>query len=208
MSLFHALILTHLRVLFWYNPPMKIIYKEVRQGTKFLIRYPKKNDGMQMHKYINNLSKEKTFIYLQGENISLKKEKEYLKEELKRIKNKQTVYLVCEINSEIIGAANIDLEEGASSHVGVLGISILNGYRNYGIGKKLQELIINEARINLPNLKFITLTVFEDNIVAINFYKKFGFKEFGKLPKAIFHNGIYKDQIYLYKNIKKFISSY
>jgi RimJ/RimL family protein N-acetyltransferase len=181
---------------------MKINSKgKTKNGLEFVIRYPEQKDAVKMQTYINNLSKEKTFIYLQGENISLKKEKEYLKEELKRIKNKQTVYLICEVRSEIIGAANIDLEEGASNHVGVLGISILNGYRNEGIGKKLLDLIIDEVKNKLPNLKIITLTVFEDNIVASNIYKKIGFTQYGKLPKAILHNGIYKDQVYLYKNV-------
>ena len=64
------------------------------------------------------------------------------------------------------------------------------------------KLILEEAEKNLPKLRIITLEVFENNPVAQEMYKKFGFREFGKLPEGIAYKGQYIDRIYMYKKIR------
>jgi len=156
-----------------------------------------------MHKYINKLSVEKTFIDFQGEEISLKEEKEYLKDELKRIKNLQSVLLLVILDSKIIGLSNIDLGEGSSSHEGIMGISILKEYRNDGIGKILLIKTIKEAEKNLKNLKLITLNVFDNNQIAYDMYIKLGFSEFGRLPNGVKYKGNYYDRIFMFRSFSK-----
>ncbi len=181
---------------------MKIIHKGItKTNIKYVIRYPEKRDAKKMHKFINILSQEKTYIFLQGEKISLKDEEKYLNEQLEGITKKQSIELIAEADSNIIGVSSIHLGEGATSHEGTFGISITREYRNEGIGKSLLDLTIKEAKKILPSLKIITLAVFENNEIAINIYEKFGFKEYGRLPKGILHKGKYIDHVYMYKNI-------
>lgn len=62
----------------------------------------------------------------------------------------------------------------------------------------IRELLSVEK--NLP-IKIVELSVYQNNPLAKELYEKFGFKQFGKLPKGIKHRGIYVDHIYMYKNV-------
>lgn len=182
----------------------KIVFKgKTKNGIPYIIRYPGKNDAHLMHAYINSLSKEKTYILFQGEEISLKNETRYLKDKLKKTKNKKCVQLCVFCKNKIVGIADIDLKDRVQGHQGVLGISLQKEFRGEGIGKKLMSLIIEEAVKNLPELKIIILAVFDNNLLAIEMYKKFGFQEYGKLPKGIKHNSQYVDEVFMFKKVKK-----
>ena len=64
-------------------------------------------------------------------------------------------------------------------------INVIFGYQKQGIGSKLITAAINSVKeyFNQNNLKLrkIYLFVSEDNLVAQNFYKKFGFKQEAKI---------------------------
>jgi RimJ/RimL family protein N-acetyltransferase len=167
------------------------------------IRKPKKSDLMGLLKYINELSKEKTFIYQQGEQITKKQEEKWLNNQLNAIRKKQAVYLVA-VNKEkeILGVTSIGLKRTVSSHIGSLGISVSKKARGKGLGEKLLREIIKEAKTNLKGLKVIRLEVFGNNKIAKSLYKKVGFKEHGRLPKGLKHRGKYVDDIFMHKNIK------
>ncbi len=181
----------------------KIIFEGVStKGNNYFIRYPNSKDAEKMNEYINILSADKTFVRYQGQKFSLKEEKIYLKDSLKRIKDQQAVQLLVFSGNQIIGISSIDLSDGAQSHEGTLGISILNSYRNEGIGKVLLELVLKEAEIKIPDLKIVTLSVFGNNPIAIKFYEEFGFKEYGRLPKGIFYNKKFEDNVFMYKTLR------
>ena len=180
----------------------KIIHKGIStKGKSFLICYPNQTDGLNMYNFINGLSEEKTYVILQGVKISLKYESEFLKEKLKQVKNNQSVQLLVLIDSKIIGVSYIDLLEGATNHVGNLEISLLEGFRNEGIGKILLGLSLKEAKTNLYNLKIVITSVFKNNKAAYNLYRKSGFREYGILPKGIIYKNKFVDHVFLYKII-------
>ena len=56
-------------------------------------------------------------------------------------------------------------------------ISVINGFRNQGLGTYVIQILMGRAQIF--GLKVIFLEVRESNKVAINFYKKLNFKEVG-----------------------------
>ena len=175
-----------------------IIYKD----EKILIRYPQKDDLRQMWKYINTLSKEKTFIRFQGEEISLKEEKEYLNKLLKNIKAKKSIQLSVYSNNQLVGSSTLELGDKIERHIGLFGITIAKEFRGQGIGRLLMDLTLKEAQKNLPGLKIIKLGVFANNHKAFDMYKKAGFLEYGRLPKGILTgNKELIDHIYMYKFI-------
>lgn len=166
-----------------------------------LIRYPNSTDAEIMCNYINTLSEEKTYITYQGEKIELIDEEIYLKDQLNRIVKKESVQLFLFVNGKLAGISSIDLGKRVGEHVGIFGISIIKEYRGKGMGKLLMELTLKEAKENLPKLKIVTLEVMAINSNGIEMYKKFGFKEYGKLPEGNKYKGEYVDVRSMYKKI-------
>ncbi len=77
--------------------------------------------------------------------------------------------------------------------LGVINFKIINDMAELGLHKnpaktKVGKILLNEAinyAFNNLNIKKIILYVLEDNIKAINLYKKFGFKEIDKKDNII-----------------------
>ncbi len=182
--------------------PGKIIFEgETDGGNGFVIRYPKPDDVRMLHRYINNLSKEQTYVTFQGETISLKKEQEFLDYQLNRIDQKQAVLLLLDVDGVVEGVAGIDLNDHTSSHVGVMAISMSKDFRGQGIGGLFLDKLIDEAKKCLSDMKLITLSVFAVNKAAINLYQRFGFNEYGRLPGGIVYRDKFVDQIEMCKEV-------
>jgi ribosomal protein S18 acetylase RimI-like enzyme len=86
------------------------------------------------------------------------------------------------------------MKDQRESHVGEFGISIRKEYRGIGIGKRLMKTTLNLAKRRLRP-KIIRLSVFENNKIVQNLYKKFGFKKVAKIPKQIQYKGKLTDEI-------------
>lgn len=102
-----------------------------------------------------------------------------LKNELENI---NSYYIICKLNDEIVGFAGISI---------ILDIAELNNivikksYRGSGISKLLLENLIDISKKN--NCQKLNLEVSSKNIVAINLYKKYNFKQVG-LRKNYYKN--------------------
>jgi len=181
----------------------KIVFEGLsKNGNKIVICYPMKDDAQVCCDYINALSKEKTFIRFQGEQVNLEYESKYLNTQLEKIIKKQGVTLLAFCSDKLIGHSSVDMKDKTEGHEGVFGISIAKEYRGEGIGKKFMQLVLEEAEKNIPQLRIITLGVFGDNPLAKSIYEKFGFKEYGRLPKGSLHKEKYVDHILMYRNVK------
>lgn len=165
-----------------------------------LVRYPEISDIKVMCDYINTLSKEKTYITWQGEEIKLKDEEKYLKSQLEKFKKSQSVQLLLFVDNKLSGISSVDMKERIQSHVGTFGITIIKEHRGKGLGKLLTKLVFDEVK-KLKSLKIITLEVFAENEKAIKMYEKFGFKEYGKLPLGNQYKGKLIDDILMSKFI-------
>lgn len=181
----------------------KVVFEgKTEKGLDVIIRYPKKTDVKIMFDYINTLSKEQTFIRFQGEQISFEEEEKFISSMLKKIAANTGVQLLVFHKNQLIGVSDITMKDRVEKHEGVLGITIAKDFRGQGIGKLLIEQILKEAIKSLPQLRIITLGIFENNPTALNLYKKFGFVEYGRLPKGLIHKGSYIDHIYMYKVVR------
>jgi RimJ/RimL family protein N-acetyltransferase len=167
----------------------------------FTIRYPKASDWKKLWTFINQLSQEKTYITYQGETISQTQEKKYLKGILQQIAAKQAIQLVVEINGQIVGSANFNLKPRSENHLGVIGISILDGFRGKGIGSTLLSKLLLEAKLKLPTAKIALLQVMSNNETAQQLYAKMGFIQCGCIPNGERHRGKFVDTILMYKNV-------
>jgi len=175
--------------------------KVIFQNKKIVIRYPNKYDAKPMQDYINVLSLEKTFIRYQGEQQSFEEEQKYLDGLLTKISKNNAVVLLAFSGNKLIANSQIDMKDKTEKHIGVFGISVAKENRGKGIGKILMENVLKEAEKNISELKIIILSVYANNSLAQNMYKKFGFSEYGRLPKGICRKGDYEDEILLYKEV-------
>jgi len=87
---------------------MKIVYKGLtKSGQKLIIRYPEVGDLLQVWRYLNKISTEKTFITYQGEKVSKKDEKNWLDKNIKAIRQKKAVRLFVFIDGKLSGVSDI-----------------------------------------------------------------------------------------------------
>ena len=180
-----------------------MMYKfTTKTGKEITIRQPKMSDLKATLKYINKLSKERTFITVQGEQRTLKEEREYIAGFIKNDKKKKGVHLMAFHKKELISLTGIDLHNNVENHIGEYGIAVAKDFRSVGLGKLMTKLILAEAKQEIRGLKIVQLKAFSINKRAINLYKKSGFKEYGRLPKGILYKGKYIDDILMYKNIR------
>lgn len=131
---------------------------------------------------------------------TLEEEKIWLEETLQNVKEKREVFLVAKEKNKVIGSSEVKLRKGRENHIGELGISIRKEYRGKGLGTKLMAEILKEARKELKP-KIIRLSVFSENTIAQNLYKKFGFKKVARVPKQLEYKGKLTDEIIMIKEL-------
>ena len=180
-----------------------IIFQTTTKTDKNItFRYPTIDDLQILTYYINKLSTEKTFINFQGEQQTLKEEKKWLTEKVKKIKKHECVSILAFVNNKLIGSSEINLNGLSIKHIGSFGITIDVDYRGEGIGKLLMGLVIKESIKNMQDLKIIKLECFASNPIAPNLYKKMGFIEYGRLPSGLKRQGGFVDEVLMYKLVK------
>ncbi len=176
------------------------------QGKKIKISKPSIKDLKRIKNfqdYINSLVKEEAQIG-RNKKISLKEEKEWLLKLLKGMKQGKIVLLIVEDNNKIIGNTSIGLGKERQNHIGDFGIAIRKGYRGMGIGSYLMKEIIKLAQKELkPKPRIIQLSVFSTNKLAIELYKKYGFKRVAKIPDQFSYKGKLISEVVMLRYLKK-----
>jgi len=105
------------------------------------------------------------------------------------------IHLVAAEGPKIAGWCDITRGINGEVHVGHLGMGVLNEFRGQGIGRRLMETAIAQARV--LRLEKIELQVFTANIPAMALYKKLGFVEEGLRKRARLVDGVYDDILLL-----------
>lgn len=88
---------------------MKKVFEGKIKQLNILIRYLEKRDVVEMHRYINELSKEKTYITFQGEAITHDEERKYVNEQVEKIAGKESVILVVLNDTKLVGTTHLIL---------------------------------------------------------------------------------------------------
>lgn len=165
------------------------------------IRGLKQDDVTEMLSFINEISKEETYIRLQGEQLTVDEEIRYVDDFIRRIGEGSAVKLLAFNGTELIGVADVYLKDKIEKHIGVFGITIKKEWRGKGIGQELMKKTLAEATQKIKGLKIIELGVFANNPIAKKMYEKMGFVEYGRLPGGIKHRGEFVDHLYMYKQV-------
>ena len=186
------------------EPGQRIKTITSKSGKEIILRHPIMDDVDGMLAYINEISKEDTYITFSGEKISRDEEVRFLKNALERINEGNLIVISAYCDGLLIGVCHVERNMAGrkrTHHVGKVGISIRKAYRNDGIGKTMLQSLIGLARERL-NLRILTLNVYEPNIRAHKLYQSLGFSEYGKLPGGILYRGEYVEEIEMYKPLR------
>jgi RimJ/RimL family protein N-acetyltransferase len=107
------------------------------------------------------------------------------------IKNRNPHFVALD-GPNVVGWCDIlRVERHAMAHSGVLGIGLVKGYREKGIGRALIDAAL--ARARKTGFTRVELTVREDNLRGIRLYRKVGFVPEGRKRNAFRVDGRYYD---------------
>ena len=126
---------------------------------------------------------------------------EYLK---KQTESPDGIEILAFVDGKIAGAAGIEAHDHSSKirHRADFGISVDRDFWGLGLGNALTDACIACAR--KAGFKQLELAVVSDNEKALNLYKKKGFVEYGRNPRAFLsrYTG-YQELIYMYKVLEE-----
>ncbi len=171
---------------------------EARDGRKVTLRTPTWEDLDDMLDFINSLDEEEAMILMETKQTR-DQEVDWLARALSNMEKDRQVRVVAEVDGKMVGQCEVALGAGRKSHVGTLGISVKQGYRDVGIGQELmREAERHGGRLGLEK---ILLEVFATNDRAIHVYEKIGYRVVGCVPGEVKYKGEYVDGVYMYKLI-------
>ena len=165
--------------------------KTARDGRAWTLRPGRPTDGRALARLFADVRKEGRWLITTPGSISEPSEAFWISE---LIRANEHLALVAEADGEAIGNVLVSVDRGvATEHIGVLSITIAEGWRDVGIGSELVAAAQRWARER--GLRKITLGVFPDNERAIAVYEKRGFVREG-LRRQQFRSGeIYRDEV-------------
>ncbi len=169
-----------------------------KDGREVILRTLKWVDLDDALEFINSLIREGAKI-LANKEKTREQEINWLAENLKKLEKGQHIFIVAEVGGKMVAGCEITPSFGRMSHLGSLGISIMDGYRGIGIGTDLMKEAEKHA-IHM-RLKSVKLEVFENNEPAIALYEKRGYKITGRVPCAIHYKGEYIDSLIMTKKL-------
>lgn len=182
---------------------LKFTPKEVclKNGKTVLIRQAELIDADDLLQCVKNYIPTSNYVpKLEHEiKLSVAQEVEWIHSFLK---NENSLLLVAEYESQIIG--NIDLagsQRKIMEHTAVIGMGMLEKFRNSGLGTFLLSAVIDWAQQN-SILEIIWLQVYTENKVGLNLYRKLGFVENGIIKNFFKKDNQYFDNLTMSMNVK------
>ena len=169
--------------------PRIFIAKDGRRAVLRSIKWEDLDDAVE---FINSLADEGVDIY-RAQRVTRNEEADWLGRRLARIEKGEIIDVVAEVDGKVVANSEVEKRTGVMSHLGYLGLAIKSGYRGIGIGTAIMQALVEESR--MAGLKVLFLDHYETNKVARELYEKVGFKEAGRIPKAIHRDGTYTDLV-------------
>ncbi len=161
--------------------------KRTRSEGNYAIRRGVPADARGIIECMQSVMDEK--IYLVSEYYLLTE-----RGEQERLKNKDDLTLVCEVNGKIVGVTTI--QRGMyrkNRHTASLGIAVKKDYRHMHIGTKMIAEAISWSK--QQGIDKINLEVFSSNVDAIKAYRKLGFQYEGVRKRQFLIGDQYVDDV-------------
>lgn len=162
----------------------------MKDGRTCTIRRAVEGDAEVLMRNINDIGAEGEFILTERVTNSVRQEKDWIRS----FDNQNSVLYVAEVEGRVVGQVDARISSFAKArHVANLGIAIIVGYRELGIGRLLMERGI--AWMRLRKVEKATLEVFSTNERALALYRKMGFEVEGVRKRHYKVRGAYVDDV-------------
>ena len=160
-------------------------YREItlKDGRKCILRSAENYDAEAFLDYFEKAHGETEFLLTYPDETArdVKKEEKILEETLE---DNGSAEICALIDGKIVGSAGIDavLKYEKTGHRAEYGVSIIKEFWGLGIGSELTKACIECAE--KAGYRQLELDVVSENERAIALYRKFGFVEYGRNPRA------------------------
>lgn len=164
---------------------------EAKNGKMVTIRPAEERDAQQITTAVQEIIEAGQYIQKEAPR-EIEEEKAFIRSIVK----KENMYVVAEVEGEVVGIARVlrgDLQ--MKHHTGMFRTWLIAKVQGMGIGKKLMEYTLEWC--GEQKLHKLCLTVFASNPVAYELYKKAGFHEEGVMKEQACLNGEYVDEIFM-----------
>lgn len=166
----------------------------MKDGRTCMVRRAIEADAEALMRNINEIGAEEDFILTERVTNSAKQERDWIRS----FDNQTSVLYVAEVEGRVVGQVDVRISSYAKArHVANLGIAIVHGYRELGIGKTLMERGL--AWMKVRHVEKATLEVFSSNTRAIALYKKMGFEVEAVRKRQYKIRGAYVDDVHMAK---------
>jgi RimJ/RimL family protein N-acetyltransferase len=165
--------------------------KVARDGRRWILRPGRPTDGRGLARLFADVRREGRWLITAPGAVSEPSESFWISE---MIRAAEHLVLVAEGDGEIVGNVLVSVDRGVSTeHIGVLSITLADGWRDVGIGTVLVEAAQRWAADR--GLRKVSLGVFPDNDRAIAVYEKCGFVREG-LRRMQYRSGdAFRDEV-------------
>jgi L-amino acid N-acyltransferase YncA len=170
---------------------MQTMTFEAKNGKMVTIRPAEERDAQQITVAVQEIIEAGQYIQKEAPR-EIEEEKAFIRSIVK----KENMYVVAEVDGEVMGIARVlrgDLQ--MKHHTGLFRTWLIAKAQGMGIGKKLMEYTLEWCREQ--KLHKLCLTVFATNPIAYELYKKAGFHEEGVMKEQAYLNGQYVDEIFM-----------
>jgi RimJ/RimL family protein N-acetyltransferase len=165
--------------------------KTARDGRRWTMRPGRPTDGRALARLFADVRREGRWLITTPGSVSQPSEAFWISE---LIRADEHLVLVAEADGEVIGNVLVSVDRGvATEHIGVLSITIADGWRDVGIGTQLVAAAQRWARER--RLRKVTLGVFPTNERAIAVYEKCGFVREGLRRQQYRSGNEFRDEV-------------
>jgi RimJ/RimL family protein N-acetyltransferase len=154
------------------------------------IRRARPQDARSFLEAYRSVAAERRFI--QTERVD--RSRRFYRRRFRRPWDERAAHLLAVEGESVIGSLSIRRDDHpATSHVATFGMFVVASHRGRGLGSALLEEALRWAR--RFGVERVELTVYPSNEAAIGLYRKFGFREEGRLVRHAKKSYGYEDEI-------------
>jgi RimJ/RimL family protein N-acetyltransferase len=165
--------------------------KTARDGRRWSLRPARPTDGRGLAGLFADVRREGRWLITTPGSVSEPSEAFWISE---MIRAAEHLVLVAEADGEVIGNILVSVDRGvATEHIGVLSITIADGWRDVGIGTEM--VTAAQAWARERGLRKLSLGVFPDNERAVAVYEKRGFVREGHRRMQYRSGDDYRDEV-------------
>ncbi len=174
--------------------------RSIRTGEVIVLRSAELSDAAAFLRHADEILRDPEFVSISRPeefNLTETQEREWIRAHRDKAGD---IVIVAEVDAEFIGLVFLESEARQRiSHRGLLHMAISRPWRGRGVGTALLESLIQWAEQH-SDLEKLCLEVMANNTRAIGLYKKLGFQEEGRRPRAIkLGPDEYLDDILMYR---------